>query len=188
MSFHLVGMLSEALPTFRRAKKSPRETCLSAKSRIFVLQIDEMMKKNLFSYLAVLLVGCNLGCVLAAYGSLPADLPSHYDLEGNYSDTMPKMVLLFYPIVSLVLVLLLGAAKRLLFRFFPKLNDVKGIRNKGFGLVQLCLAAIIFCSTCVTLTSGQCHAFFFAEPLFALLAIVAVIVSEARVRKAQRKG
>ena len=142
-----------------------------------------MNKKHCVSLLALTVTAVNLVLILTAYKGLPSDLPSHYDLDGSYTSTMPKATLLCYPAVSLVLFLLLALMRWLVFRFIPRADDPWGIRSSYVSFVQLCVAAIILCSTCVTLTSGSCHLFFFAEPVFLLLALLAVIMGEVRLKK-----
>ena len=143
------------------------------------------MKRNtIISIIALVVIAVNTLWILCVLGGLPADLPQHYDLEGNYTSTMSKTALLYFPLVSCALFLAVHFLKALLFRFRSKANDVKGIRSTCFSIAQLCLALIILCSSGVTLTFGKCHLFFFAEPVLLAILIIAVITSEIKARKA----
>ena len=143
-----------------------------------------MKKNSVISIIALVAIVVNTLWILCSLGGLPAELPQHYDLEGNYTSTMAKTTLLYFPLVSCALFLAVHFSRALLFRFRPKANDARGIRSTYFSIMQLCLALIILCSSGVTLTFGRCHLFFFAEPVLLAILIIAVITSEIKARKA----
>lgn len=143
------------------------------------------MKRNtVISIIALVVIVVNTLWILCSLGGLPAELPQHYDLEGNYTSTMAKTALLYFPLISCALFLAVHFFKVMLFSFRSKANDSGGIRSTYFSIIQLCLALIILCSSGVTLTFGKCHLFFFAEPVLLAILTIAVITGEIKARKA----
>ena len=142
--------------------------------------------KNKLTFLTFAVILLNFVLVLANYNSLPEQIPLHYDLEGNYSDSMSRTTLLFYPVVSLALCSLIVLVSSVTLRKIKCLAGGREVRHVYIGVTTVCIALIILSSTCVTLTSGRNHFFMFAEPVIFMVAVAAVIIGEIRIRKAVR--
>lgn len=128
-------------------------------------------------------IASNFALSVWGFLAMPENLPLHYDLDGNFTSTMPSWRLLLYPAASLLLwgVGAIGfAAVR---RIWPGFDGDAHVRR---NLLVMCLAIAltILCSTCVTMTGGRAHFFMFAEPVI-LLAGIAYAVLSGIMRKKQ---
>ena len=142
--------------------------------------------RNRLWILSTLIILVNFALVLFCRRALPSELPLHISLDGSYADTMPYARLFLYPLVSLVLAAGIYIVSALLFKRFPRLDDTKGIRCTNIDIAVCCLALVILCSTCVSLTMGKVHFFMFAEPAILLILLIAVVAGEIRIHRSSR--
>ena len=143
--------------------------------------------RNRLWILSTLVILVNFALVLFCRRALPSELPLHISLDGSYADTMPYSRLFLYPFVSLVLAGMIYTVSALIFKRFPKLDDIKGIRCTNIDIAICCLAVIILCSTCVALTMGKAHFFMFAEPVILLILFTAIVAGEIRIHRSSKK-
>ena len=122
----------------------------------------------------IVIVALNVLAIMVRWGFLPEVLPAHFDLQGNAAGTMPRNVLLLYPLIAAAICLIAYIVARI--KHGLKTGQV--ILASGF-----CLALLL--STMVSLTSGKVSLFMLAEPVILLSAVVAFIVSVLRSRKAK---
>ena len=112
----------------------------------------------------IMIVATNVLAVFVKWTALTELLPAHFDLQGNASGSMPRTMLLVYPLI--------GAIINLIAYFFarvkPKFQTALVILTSGIGLILLS-------STLVTLTSGKFPVFMLAEPIILLATIVGSI-------------
>ena len=129
------------------------------------------MKKRSW-FIPILILAINALAIIVRWGSLPEILPAHYDLQGNPGGTMPRSVLLLYPLIgaAVCLVAYLIALKK------HKLQTGLVILVSGICLVLLS-------SALVTLTSGTMPIFMLAEPVILLAAVVGFVVCVVKSRK-----
>ena len=129
------------------------------------------MKKRSW-FIPILILAINALAIIVRWGSLPEILPAHYDLQGNAGGTMPRSVLLLYPLIgaAVCLVAYLIALKK------HKLQTGLVILVSGICLVLLS-------SALVTLTSGTVPIFMLAEPVILLAAVVGFVVCVVKSRK-----
>ena len=129
------------------------------------------MKKRSW-FIPILILAINALAIIVRWGSLPEILPAHYDLQGNAGGTMPRSVLLLYPLIgaAVCLVAYLIALKK------HKLQTGLVILVSGICLVLLS-------SALVTLTSGTMPIFMLAEPVILLAAVVGFVVCVVKSRK-----
>ena len=123
-------------------------------------------------FIPILILAINALAIVVRWGSLPEILPAHYDLQGNAGGTMPRSVLLLYPLIgaAVCLVAYLIALKK------HKLQTGLVILVSGICLVLLS-------SALVTLTSGTMPIFMLAEPVILLAAVVGFVVCVVKSRK-----
>ena len=123
-------------------------------------------------FIPILILAINALAIIVRWGSLPEILPAHYDLQGNPGGTMPRSVLLLYPLIgaAVCLVAYLIALKK------HKLQTGLVILVSGICLVLLS-------SALVTLTSGTMPIFMLAEPVILLAAVVGFVVCVVKSRK-----
>ena len=129
------------------------------------------MKKRSW-FIPILILAINALAIIVRWGSLPEILPAHYDLQGNPGGTMPRSVLLLYPLIgaAVCLVAYLIALKK------HKLQTGLVILVSGICLV-------LFSSALVTLTSGTVPIFMLAEPVILLAAVVGFVVCVVKAKK-----
>lgn len=149
---------------------------------IFALKVYLCSMKTKLWMLTSAVILLNFALVIMNYRALPDQLPLHYDLDGNYTSSMAKTTLFYYPVVSLVLCTLIYLVSAFLMKTFKRLQNGAAVRCTYIDIVTVCIALIILSSTCVTLTSGRNHFFMFAEPALFLVAVAAVVVGEIRIR------
>lgn len=134
------------------------------------------MKKSALSAIvpaAVILI--NLILILTAWKNLPDTLPAHFDPQGNASGSMPRNMLLFYPLVSAAICLVSYAVYALIRKMFHTSSNPTGMQAFTCGI-----ALMILSSTCLTLTMGQASIFMFMEPVFLIAGIVILCVTAIR--------
>ena len=129
-----------------------------------------MNKKSWF--IPVLIVAVNVLAIIVCWTSLPEVLPAHFDLEGNAGGSMPRNMLLLYPIASGVVCLVSYVIAR-----------VWKVLQKGLAILSSGISLVILFSLLVTLTRGTMPIFMLAEPVILLAAVIGFIVSVVKSRK-----
>ena len=114
----------------------------------------------------ILIVAVHALAIALRWDSLPDVLPAHFDLQGNASGSMPRNLLLIYPVIGVVVCLV----AHLVARWKPKLHT-------GWMILASGICLVLLSSTCVTLTSGTMPVFMLAEPVILLAALVGFGVS-----------
>ena len=129
-----------------------------------------MIKRGWF--IPIFILAINAIAIIVRWSSLPELLPAHFDLQGNPSGTMPRTMLILYPVMSAFICLMayLIAKKK------HKLQTGLVILTSGISLILLS-------STMVTLTFGTMPVFMLAEPVILLVAIVGFVVCFVKSRK-----
>ena len=123
-------------------------------------------------YIPFMIVAANALAIIFQWNSLQEILPAHYDLEGNAGGTMPRTMLLLYPLISAAVCF---AAYMIARR--------KGNLQKGLIILSSGISLVVFSSSMVTLTSGTMPIFMLAEPVILLAAVVGFAVCAAKARK-----
>lgn len=113
----------------------------------------------------VLIIFANALAVLVKWSSLPEIMPAHFDLQGNASGSMPRTILLLYPLIGAAL----SGVSYLIAKFWKRFEAALVILSSGICLV-------IFCSAIVSLTAGKVPAFMLAEPVILVAAVVAAAI------------
>ena len=120
----------------------------------------------------ILIVVITVLAVVLRWRCLPDPLPAHFDLQGNPGGSMPRSILLMYPVTGAVICLISYVISHLKHKFqIPLIILATGI----------CL--ILLSSAMVTITSGKYPFFMLAEPVILLAVIVAVVVSVVKSRR-----
>ena len=123
-------------------------------------------------YIPFMIVAANALAIIIRWSSLQEILPAHYDLEGNAGGTMPRTMLLLYPLISAAVCLAAYIIARR-----------KGNLQKGLIILSSGISLVVFSSSMVTLTSGTMPIFMLAEPVIILAAVVGFAVCAAKARK-----
>ena len=123
----------------------------------------------------IIIVAINALAIAIRWTSLPEILPAHFDLQGNASGTMPRNILLLYPLIGAAICLFAHIIARLKHTLQPALI----ILASG-------VAIVLFLSTMVSLTFGKTPVFMLAEPVVLLVALVGAGVYLVRV--CRRRG
>ena len=112
-----------------------------------------------------MIVAANALAIILQWNSLQEILPAHFDLEGNAGGTMPRTMLLLYPVISAAIC-------------FVAYKIARKKRNLQNGLIILSsgISIVVFLSAMVTLTSGTMPIFMLAEPVILLAAVVGFVV------------
>lgn len=122
-----------------------------------------------------LVVGINAAIILILWSSLPESLPAHFDLSGNASGSIPRMTLLYYPLIgALISLVAYGISCRIKNKHL----------NGGLLILTSGVELIILSSTMVTLTRGTKPFFMLAEPVILVIALAAFIVCLVKSRRA----
>lgn len=129
-----------------------------------------MNKKSWF--IPVLIVAVNVLAIIVCWTSLPEVLPAHFDLEGNAGGSMPRNMLLLYPLASGVVCLVSYVIAR-----------IWKMLQKGLAILSSGISLVILFSLLVTLTRGTMPIFMLAEPVILLAAVIGFIVSVVKSRK-----
>ena len=116
-------------------------------------------------YIPFMIVAANALAIILQWNSLQEILPAHFDLEGNAGGTMPRTMLLLYPVISAAIC-------------FVAYKIARKKRNLQNGLIILSsgISIVVFLSAMVTLTSGTMPIFMLAEPVILLAAVVGFVV------------
>ena len=122
------------------------------------------MKKRSW-FIPILILAINALAIIVRWGSLPEILPAHYDLQGNAGGTMPRSVLLLYPLI--------GAAVCLVAYLIAR---IKHKLQTGLVILVSGICLVLLSSALVTLTSGTMPIFMLAEPVILLAAVVGFVV------------
>lgn len=138
-----------------------------------IFKIPDMIKQGWF--IPILIMAINALAIIVRWSSLPEMLPAHFDLQGNAGGTMPRNVLILYPLIGAAA----GLIVYLLARKMPKLQKGLVILASGIGLILLC-------SVMVTLTAGKMPLFMLAEPVILILTVIAFIICALKSRKTRR--
>ena len=110
--------------------------------------------------------------IVVRWSSLPEILPAHYDLQGNAGGTMPRSVLLLYPLI--------GAAVCLVAYLIAR---IKHKLQTGLVILVSGICLVLLSSALVTLTSGTMPIFMLAEPVILLAAVVGFVVCVVKAKK-----
>lgn len=129
-----------------------------------------MNKKSWF--IPVLIVAVNVLAIIVCWTSLSEVLPAHFDLEGNAGGSMPRNMLLLYPLASGVVCLVSYVIAR-----------IWKVLQKGLAILSSGISLVILFSLLVTLTRGTMPIFMLAEPVILLAAVIGFIVSVVKQRK-----
>ena len=129
------------------------------------------MKKRRW-FIPILIVVLNALAIMVRWSSLSELLPAHYDLQGNAGGTMPRSVLLLYPLIGAAVCLVAYVIGRMK----QKLQAALVILASGICLVLLS-------SAMVTLTAGTMPVFMLAEPVILLAAVIGFVVCVVKSRK-----
>ena len=126
-------------------------------------------------FIPVLIVAVNALAILVQWSSLEEILPAHFDLQGNAAGTMPRNMLLLFPLIGILVCLV----SYFIARFKPVLKNGIVVMASGISLVLLF-------STMVTLTHGKMPVFMLAEPVVLLAAIIGSVICVVKARKRAR--
>lgn len=131
---------------------------------------DSSEKKSCRGWIVpLLIVAANAAAIVVRWGSLQELMPAHFDLQGNAGGTMPRTMLVFYPLISaaicLIAYLIAKRKKRL---------------QTGLIILVSGIALVVLLSTMVTLTAGKMPVFMLAEPVILVSSVVACIVCIAK--------
>ena len=116
-------------------------------------------------FIPILILAINVLAIIVRWSSLPEILPAHYDLQGNAGGTMPRSVLLLYPLI--------GAAVCLVAYLIAR---IKHKLQTGLVILVSGICLVLLSSALVTLTSGTMPIFMLAEPVILLAAVVGFVV------------
>ena len=123
-------------------------------------------------WIPVMVVAINVFAILVRWSSLSELIPAHFDLQGNAGGTMPRNVLLLYPLIGAAICLVAYIIVR-----------IKQTLETGFIILSSGVCLILLSSTMVSLTSGKFPVFMIAEPVILLLTTIAFIVWVAKCLK-----
>ncbi len=131
---------------------------------------DSSEKKSCRGWIVpLLIVAANAAAIVVRWSSLQELMPAHFDLQGNAGGTMPRTMLVLYPLISaaicLIAYLIAKRKKRL---------------QTGLIILVSGIALVVLLSTMVTLTAGKMPVFMLAEPVILVAAVVACIVCIAK--------
>ena len=131
---------------------------------------DSSEKKSCRGWIVpLLIVAANAAAIVVRWSSLQELMPAHFDLQGNAGGTMPRTMLVLYPLISaaicLIAYLIAKRKKRL---------------QTGLIILVSGIALVVLLSTMVTLTAGKMPVFMLAEPVILVAVVVACIVCIAK--------
>ena len=132
-----------------------------------------MIKRGWF--IPILIVAINALAIGVQWSSLPEIVPAHFDLQGNAGGTMPRSMLIMYPLIGAAI----GLIIYLLALKMPKLQ-------KGFIILASGIGLILLSSVMVTLTAGKMPLFMLAEPVILIFTVIAFVICALKSRKTQR--
>ena len=131
-----------------------------------------MIKRGWF--IPILIVAINALAIVVRWSSLPEIVPAHFDLQGNAGGTMPRSMLIMYPLIGAAI----GLIVYLLALKMPKLQ-------KGFIILASGIGLILLSSVMVTLTAGKMPLFMLAEPVILIFTVIAFVICALKSRKTQ---
>ncbi len=120
----------------------------------------------------LLIVVVNAIVIAVRWSSLQELLPAHFDLQGDAGGTMPRTMLMFYPLLSAAICLAAYAIAR-----------KKERLHTGLIVLASGIALVVLSSTMVTLTKGTMPVFMLAEPVILVAAIAVFIVCVAKAKR-----
>ena len=120
----------------------------------------------------ILIVTINALTIIVQWSSLQEILPAHFDLDGNASGTMPRTMLLIFPLIGTAICLVAYGIGR-----------IKQKLQMGLVVLSSGLCLILLASTMVTLTSGTMPIFMLSEPVILLASVIGSIVCIVKARK-----
>ena len=123
-------------------------------------------------FIPILIVALNALAVVVRWSSLSELLPAHYDLQGNAGGTMPRSMLLLYPLIGAAICLIAYVIGRM-----------KHKLQAGLVILASGICLVLLSSTMVTLTSGTMPVFMLAEPVILLAAVIGFVVCVVKSRK-----
>lgn len=123
-------------------------------------------------FIPILMLLLNALIIIVRWRSLMEIIPAHFDLQGNAGGTMPRSVLLLYPLIGAVICMI----AYIIARIKQKFQSALIILTTGISLVLLL-------STLVTLTSGTMPIFMLAEPIILLFTVIGFVVCVVKSRK-----
>ncbi len=129
-----------------------------------------MNKRNWI--IPILIVAINVLAIMVRWGSLSELLPAHYDLQGNAGGTMPRSVLLLYPLIGAAVCLVAYVVARM-----------KQKLQSGLVILASGICLVLLLSAMVTLTSGTMPVFMLAEPVILLAAVIGFVFCVVKCRK-----
>lgn len=128
-------------------------------------------------FVPILIIAINALAIIMRWSSLQEILPAHYDLQGNAGGTMPRSMLLLYPLI--------GAAICLIAYIITKTKHKLQKLQTGFVILASGISLILLSSTMVTLTSGTMPFFMLAEPVILLAAVIGFVICVVKSRKSK---
>ena len=123
-------------------------------------------------FIPILIVALNALAVVVRWSSLSELLPAHYDLQGNAGGTMPRSMLLLYPLIGAAICLIAYVIGRM-----------KHKLQAGLVILASGICLVLLSSTMVTLTFGTMPVFMLAEPVILLAAVIGFVVCVVKSRK-----
>ena len=129
-----------------------------------------MNKKSWF--IPILIVAINVLAIMVCWSSLSELLPAHYDLQGNAGGTMPRSVLLLYPLIGAAVCLVAYVVARMKQKLQP-----------GLVILASGICLVLLSSAMVTLTAGTMPVFMLAEPVILLAAVIGFVFCIVKLRK-----
>ena len=123
-------------------------------------------------FIPILIVALNALAVVVRWSSLSELLPAHYDLQGNAGGTMPRSMLLLYPLIGAAICLIAYVIGRM-----------KHKLQAGLVILASGICLVLLSSTMVTLTFGTMPVFMLAEPVILLAAVIGFVVCVVKFRK-----
>jgi len=134
---------------------------------------DSSEKKSCRGWIVpLLIVAANAVAIVVRWNSLQELMPAHFDLQGNAGGTMPRAMLVLYPLISAAICLVAYLIARRKQRL-----------QTGLVILVSGIALVVLSSTLVTLTAGTMPVFMLAEPVILVAAIVAFVVCTVKSRR-----
>lgn len=131
-----------------------------------------MNMNNRTWFIPILIVAINVLAIMMRWSSLSELLPAHYDLEGNAGGTMPRSVLLLYPLIGAAVCLVAYVIARM-----------KQKLQTGLVILASGICLVLLSSAMVTLTAGTMPVFMLAEPVILLAAVAGFVTCVVKSRR-----
>lgn len=123
-------------------------------------------------FIPILIVVINALAIMVRWNSLSELLPAHYDLQGNAGGTMPRSVLLLYPLIGAAICLMAYV-----------IGHIRQKLQSGLVILASGICLVLLSSTMVTLTAGTMPVFMLAEPVILLAAVIGFVICVVKSRK-----